>query len=79
MIKSRDVNNLQVFDGDKHRTRGFPRIIQRVKVTAMLDGQDKLIGFLYLWWLRFYYTKTEEKLQRNAELISNLDLCWQIK
>lgn len=48
MTKSRDDNNLQVFDGDKHRGRGFLRVIQRVKVAAMLDGQDKLIGFLDL-------------------------------
>lgn len=48
MTKTRDDNNLQVFDGDRHRGRGFFRVIQRVKVAAMLDGQDKLIGFLHL-------------------------------
>lgn len=48
MTKSREDNNLQVFDGDKHIGRGFIRVIQRVKVAAMLDGQDKLIGFLHL-------------------------------
>jgi len=48
MTESGDDINLQVFDGDKHRGRGFLRVIQRVEVAAMLDGLDKLVGFLHL-------------------------------
>lgn len=45
MTKGIEDNNLQVFDGGKHRGRGFLSVIQRVKVAAMLDGQDKFTVF----------------------------------
>lgn len=45
MTKGAEDNNLQVFDGGKRKGRGFLRVIQRVKVAAMLDGQTKLIVF----------------------------------
>lgn len=46
--KATEDNNLQVFDGGKHRGRDFLRVIQRVKLAAMLDGQAKLMIFLHL-------------------------------
>lgn len=48
MTRNSKDNNLQVFDRDKHRTRRFLRVIQRVKIGAILEGQDKCIGFLDL-------------------------------
>lgn len=48
MTKDTEDNNLQVFDGCKHRGRDFLRVIQRVKVAEMFDGQAKLMVFLHL-------------------------------
>lgn len=48
MTKDTEDNNLQVFDGGKHGGRDFLRVIQRVKVAAMLDSQAKLMVFLHL-------------------------------
>lgn len=48
MSKGTEDNNLQVFDGGKYRGRTFLRVIQRVKVASVLDGQAKLMVFLHL-------------------------------